>query len=222
MEPRPDLRIVLAFLRELRDHNEREWFQANKGRYETARAAFQAVVGELLSRFGQVDDLGGVAVKDCVFRINRDLRFSKDKTPYKTAMSALLGSGGRKSTGRSYYFHLEPDGLSMLAGGLYDPTSAQLGKIRKALAEDAGQLTGILKKAEFVRHFGSLEGESLKAAPQGYAKDHPDIALLRMKQFIAVHELNDEAVADADLVAHSLTVFKAMKPFVSYLEAALE
>ena len=213
--------VVLDFLRELEADNSREWFEANRSRYEVARAVFLGLVGDLIDRFESVDDLGGVTVKECVFRINRDVRFSKDKSPYKTVMSALLGRGGRKSGARSYYFHLEPDGRSMLAGGLYDPAPAELGKIRGAIAEDAKPLKKIMRAPDFVRYFGELAGESLKTAPQGYPKDHPDIELLRKKQFMAVHGIGDAAASSMDLVPHALTVFKAMKPFLTYLEKAV-
>jgi uncharacterized protein (TIGR02453 family) len=212
---------ILDFLGELKSNNSREWFNENRSRYDGARASFLSIVGELLGRFEEVDDLGGIGIKDCVFRINRDLRFSKDKSPYKTAMSALLGRDGRKSGARSYYFHVEPAGLSMLAGGLYDPSSAELGRIRSALDEDALSFKKIIRHPSFVRYFGTPSGESLKTAPQGYAQDHPDIALLRMKQFVAVHTLSDEDILSKDLVEEALKVFKAMKPFLAYLESAL-
>jgi uncharacterized protein (TIGR02453 family) len=221
MGPNHDARSILDFLGALRDNNSREWFEANRPRYESARADFLAIVGDLLGRFDSVDDLGGIALKDCVFRINRDLRFSKDKTPYKTAMSALLGSRGRKSGARSYYFLLEPDGRSMLAGGLYDPSSAQLYKIRSAIALDAKPLKRILSRPEFVRYFGSLSGESLKTAPQGFEKDHPDIELLRLKQLVAIHGMSDKEVVAPDLVPHALEAFAAMKGFLVYLEKTL-
>lgn len=211
---------ILGFLRGLRDHNDREWFEANRARYEEARSAFQGLVGELIARFDAVDDLGGVTVKECVFRINRDLRFSNDKTPYKTSMSAALGRGGRKSIGRMYYLHIEPDGRSLLAGGLYEPSPADLGKMRQILAEDAGPFKRIIRAPEFVRNFGALGGESLKAAPQGYPKDHPEIELLRMKQFMAVKGLDDRQILAEGFVPLALEVFGAMKPFLAYIESA--
>jgi uncharacterized protein (TIGR02453 family) len=212
---------ILDFLRKLRDNNNHEWFETNRSQYEEARTCFLGLVDDLIAAFGQVDDLGGVTVKECVFRINRDLRFSNDKTPYKTAMTALLGRGGRKSTGRTYYFHIEPDGQSILAGGLWDPSSGQLGKMRQALAENSGRFKKILDAPDFVRYFGALSGESLKTAPQGYPKDHPDIELLRMKQFMAIHRLDDGMIRSDNLIPHVLTVFKAMKPFVVYIESVL-
>lgn len=222
MEPIPERQAILDFLRELKTHNDRDWFEANRRRYERARASFQAIVGELIDGFDPVDDLGGVTVKECVFRIHRDLRFSADKTPYKTAMTALLGRGGRQSKGRSYYFHVEPDGQSILACGLWKPTSAELGKMRQALADDSKPFRKIIGAPGFRRYFGSPSGDSLKSAPQGYAKDHPDIDLLRMKQFMAVHGFDDELLVSAKLVPETLAVFGAMKPFLAYIESAIE
>jgi len=217
-----DLRRTIEFLRRLRANNDRSWFEANRPRYEEARAAFERLVGDLISRFGAVDDLGGTSPKECMFRINRDVRFSSDKSPYKTAMGALLGSAGRKSGARSYYLHIEPDGRSMLAGGLYDPSSAELGKVRQAIARDAKSLKKIIAAPGFARFFGELAGESLKTAPQGYPKDHPEIELLRKKQCMVVSALDDEMVCSDELVPHALNGFKAMKPFLLYLESILE
>jgi uncharacterized protein (TIGR02453 family) len=216
-----DRRLLLEFLRELRDNNDRGWFQANRARYEEDRAIYLGLVGELLGRFDPVDDLGGVPVADCAFRINRDIRFSKDKSPYKTGMGAVLGREGRRSTRRSYYFHIEPDGRSMLAGGLYEPSPAELGAILRALAEDSRPLKKIIRAPAFAGFFGGVEGDSLKTAPQGYPKDHPEIELLRMKQFLAVHRLSDDRILSEDLVPHTLSAYKAMKPFLAYIESAI-
>lgn len=221
MSSAKDRQGILDFLRDLGAHNSRVWFEANRPRYERVRETFLTLVGDLIDRFDTVDDLGGVTVKECVFRINRDVRFAKDKSPYKTAMSAVLGRGGRKSGVRSYYFHVEAEGGSFLAGGLYDPSPADLGKMRQALAEDSRPFKKILRAPDFVRMFGALGGDSLKIAPQGYPKDHPDIELLRMKQFLVSHRLGDELFISEDLVPRTLAVFKAMKPFLLYLEATL-
>jgi uncharacterized protein (TIGR02453 family) len=216
-----DRQCILDFLRLLRDNNDRLWFEENRSQYEEARAAYEGVVEELIARFGSVDDIGGVTARECMFRINRDLRFSKDKSPYKVAMGALIGRRGRKSGARSYYFHVEPDGRSFLAGGLYDPTADQLGRMRHALAAGAKPLKQILKAPTFVRYFGGLAGDSLKTAPQGYPKDHPEIELLRRKQFLVTHPLGDDMVVSHVLVPHALRVFKAMKPFLLYIEDVL-
>ncbi|MBL8967004.1 MAG: DUF2461 domain-containing protein [Spirochaetaceae bacterium] len=221
MQTRKGIEEALAFLRELKANNDRAWFEANRPRYEAAREAFEGLVGELIARFGTVDDLAGVSPRECVFRINRDVRFSADKSPYKTAMGALLGPAGRKSGVRSYYLHLEPGGKSMLAGGLHSPTSAELGRIRNALASDTRLLKRLLAAPSFAGTFGGLSGESLKTAPQGYPKDHPEIELLRRKQYLAILPLSDAEVAAEGLVPRALEAFAAMKPFLLYLERSL-
>ena len=212
---------LLGFLRDLRDHNERTWFAANRARYDGARGQFEALVGMLIDRFDAVDDLGGVSAGECVFRINRDVRFSRDKSPYKTAMGALLGRSGRRSGVRSYYLHVEPDGLSFLAGGLYEPTPAELERVRAAIVDDPAPLRAVLADPDHVRFFGPLRGESLKTAPRGYPKDHPAIDFLRLKRYVASHPLSDDAVASDGLVSHALEVYTAMKPFLLWLESAL-
>ncbi|HTX71576.1 MAG TPA: DUF2461 domain-containing protein, partial [Rectinemataceae bacterium] len=206
---RNSLESTLDFLRLLKTHNSRDWFEANRAKYEAARTAYTELVGDLIDRFDQVDDIGGVTPKECMFRINRDVRFSKDKSPYKTAMGAVLGRAGRASTGRIYYLHVEPDGSSFLAGGLYEPSPAELGAMRAVLARDSRPFRKILGAKDFRRYFGELGGESLKTAPQGYPKDHPDIDLLRMKQFMASHPMSDETLLSGDPVSYILNVFKA-------------
>ncbi|HUX37631.1 MAG TPA: DUF2461 domain-containing protein [Rectinemataceae bacterium] len=219
MDSQSERRAILSFLKDLRAHNDRDWFEAQRPRYEAARSTFLGLVGEIIASFGAVDELEGATPKDCVFRINRDVRFGKDKSPYKSTMSALIGPLGRKSGVRSYYFHLEP-GASMLAGGLHAPSPAQLGAFREAIAHDSKAFKRIVAAKDFKACFGELAGETLKTAPQGYAKDHPDIDLLRLKTILAIHPMDDDFVCSADLVAHSLEVFKAMKPFLLYLERA--
>src|SRR5579864_337629 len=121
--------IVLDYLGDLRQNNNKQWFEANRERYQMARTAFEDLIAELIMRFEPVDNLHGTTPRDCMFRINRDVRFSKDKSPYNTHMSAVLAQGGRKSQGRSYYLQIAP-GDSMVAGGLHSPTSQALEKVR--------------------------------------------------------------------------------------------
>ncbi|HUX42402.1 MAG TPA: DUF2461 domain-containing protein [Rectinemataceae bacterium] len=210
-------RAILDFLRDLRSHNDRDWFEAHRSRYEAARSSFMQLLGDLIQALGAVDELGGATPKDCAFRINRDVRFGLDKSPYKSTMSALIGPLGRKSGVRSYYFHLEPD-ASMLAGGLHSPSPAQLGALRDAIAKDSAPLKRVAAARDFKTYFGEISGDSLKTAPQGYPKDHRDIELLRLKTCLAIHPLRDDFVCSGDLVRHAVEVFKAMKPFLLYLE----
>jgi uncharacterized protein (TIGR02453 family) len=210
-----NLQTALTFLEDLKFNNNREWFHANRKRYDESRAAFEALVADVMGRFAPIEDLGKTAAKDCIFRINRDVRFSKDKSPYKTNLGALIGNGGRKSTGRSYYINLEP-GESFIAGGVYDPQPETLKQIRAAIAEKPDKLRKIITNKDFVKFFGDLRGDSLKTAPKGYASDHPAIDLLKHKQFLALHLLNDDDVLKDDFAAHVIDVCKVLKPFEGY------
>lgn len=215
------LQATLDFLRDLRTHNERPWFEQNRPRYDVARASFEAFVTDVISGFDDIEELGSVSAKDCIYRLNRDIRFSPDKTPYKTHMAAVIGRGGRKSVERSYYVQIAP-GDSWVGGGLYAPSSEQLAAVRRSIAYDWRELDEIIHEPEFVRHFGGLEGESLKTAPQGYTRDHPAIDLLRRKQFLAGRSLSDVEVLSPDLTATILTLCKALKPFLTFLHDALD
>jgi uncharacterized protein (TIGR02453 family) len=210
-----NLRSALTFLEDLKFNNNREWFNANRKRYEEARAAFEALVADVMAEFAPADDLGKTVVKDTIYRINRDVRFTKDKSPYKSNFGALIGNGGRKSTGRTYYINIEP-GESFIAGGVYDPQPEELKRIRAAIAEKPEALRRIINNQNFKHFFGEVRGESLKSAPKGYANDHPAIDLLKRKQFLATHLLSDDDVLRDDLAAHIIVVCGALKPFEGY------
>lgn len=214
------LKTTLEFLEALRFNNHKAWFDENRKRYEQARAHFEDLVGDLIAHFGPVEDLGSTTVKDCLYRINRDIRFSKDKSPYNSHMAALLGRGGRKATGRAYYVHVEPGG-SMIAGGIYMPSSEELQRIRRALASDVGSFNRILADKTFTRYFGQMQGDKLKTAPKGFASDHPAIELLKHKQFMATHAISDDRLLADDLSAHIVAVCQALKPFVGYFHDIL-
>ena len=216
-----NLQFTLDYLLDLRFNNNKPWFDENRERYQHALANFEALVADILRQFAPVEDLGDTTVKECLFRINRDIRFTKDKTPYKSHLSAHIGKGGRKGSGRSYYVHVEPGG-SFIAGGVYAPEPEQLKRIRAAIAADNGKkLNVILAKKDFKRYFGKLDGEALKTAPKGYDSDHPAIDLLKHKQFVAFHKLDDEDVLKDDFAAHVITVCKALKPFEGYFHDIL-
>ena len=149
----PQLDITMKFLRQLAQNNNTAWFHAHRDAYEAARAQFELLVEELILKFNRYEDLGGIQPRDCMFRINRDVRFSADKSPYKIAMAAVLARGGRNSPRAGYYVHLEPD-KSAMGGGIYMPDAARLLKIRQAIAADAESLRRILKKTAFKKTFG--------------------------------------------------------------------
>jgi uncharacterized protein (TIGR02453 family) len=144
MSPDSDLKPVLTFLSNLQKNNNRPWFEKNRAAYEQAKGVFEHFVDEVIFGLGAIDDMRGVTAKDCVMRIYRDIRFSKDKTPYKLNMAASIGPGGKKAYRFQYYLHLEPHNASMLAGGLHEPESAQINKVRTDLSRDAREFKAIV------------------------------------------------------------------------------
>lgn len=217
------LKYTLTFLADLAENNTREWFNANRDRYEDARAAFVDVVQEIIARFDGVDDLGGLTPEGAVYRLNRDARFSPDKSPYKTNMGALLGKDGRKSTGTSYYFQVKPGGESLVASGMYWVFPAQLEAIRQHIAAKPYVLRGLIDAPKFRKFFpDGMVGEQLKTSPKNYPKDHPAIDLLRYKQFMADHPLSDDFLLSDGLVDHILEVCAAVKPFADYFQQRVE
>ena len=222
MPPVSDLKPVLTFLSNLQKNNNRPWFEENRPAYERAKARFEALVDELILRLGAIEDMRGVTAKDCVMRIYRDVRFSKDKSPYKMNMAASIGPGGRKSYRFQYYFHLEPHNESMIAGGLHEPESAQINKFRAAISRDPRKFKAIVADKTFKRYFGEIRGEKLKTAPQGYDRDHPEIELLRLKEVVAVHNLSDADVLSPGFPAHVVKACAAMKPLLDYLSSVVQ
>lgn len=216
------LQHTLDFLADLRENNNREWFNANRDRYERARAAYVDVLSELIARFDAVDDLGGISPDACMYRINRDVRFSADKSPYKTHMGAVLGKQGRKTEGLAYYFQVALDGESCIASGAWMVLPSQLAYIRDTIADDAGPLRKLIEAPKFKKYFGAMEGEQLKTAPKGFPKDHPDLDLLRYKQFMATGYLTVDDLLRDDLVDYVLEMAAAMKPFAHYIANLLE
>ena len=216
-----DLRPVLTFLRGLKANNNRAWFQANRAEFEEARGRFEAYIAALILKLPPSESLAGITPKDCIFRLNRDLRFSKDKTPYKPYMSAYVAPGGRRTRRLGYYVHVEPGNRSMLGGGLHEPEPTQIAAWRAAIDQDPSALLRILGQRSFREYFGQIDGERLKTAPKGYPRDHPQLNLLRLKKVIVTRHISDKEVSSPRLLAETLTTFKTMRPFLRYLEAVV-
>ena len=216
-----NLKPTLAFLGDLERNNNKAWFDKNRARYDEARGRFEDFVQALIVEIGAFENLTGVTPKDSIFRINRDIRFSKDKSPYKTHMAAAIAPGGRKSGTMGYYLHIGPRNQSMLGGGVHMPEPEQLARWREAVDRDAAKLNQVLDNKEFVRYYGALEGERLKSAPKGFPPDHPQIELLKLKQFATMHALTDKEVLAPDVVTSTVKAFTALKPFLDYLNSIL-
>ncbi len=209
------------FLKALKRNNNRDWFAKNKHLYEDAKKDFEIFVDELIHRIIDFDPtVIGLQAKDCTFRIYKDVRFSKDKTPYKTNMGASINEGGRKMPIPGYYFHLEPNGC-FLAGGLYMPAPDKLLAVREKIESGKGDFRKIVTANEFKKYFNELWEDKLKTAPKGFPKDHPDIEYLKYKSFTAFHNIGDDIVLSPQIFNYSVKVFKAMKPFLDYLSEAV-
>jgi uncharacterized protein (TIGR02453 family) len=220
---------ALKFFRQLAKHNDKQWFEAHRAEYETeVRDPMRALVSEMDARLGRfAPEMGGDA-KRAVFRINRDIRFSKDKSPYKTHAacwfhhrSATGHVGGEATEGSAgFYFHLEPGGKSMIGGGLWMPPRAQLKRLREAIADDPASFTAMTKKLP--KRFGGLSEEAvLKRMPRGYDEDHPGAQWMRYQSFTTGRTLTDAEVTDPKLPQRLAEDYKALLPLVRWLNGAL-
>lgn len=212
---------ILTFLRDLKRHNDREWFQSQADRYADARLIFKEFVGDVIGAL--VKDAPEWAQLDpgkCIFRIHRDLRFAKDKTPYKTNFSAFLTSGGKAADSPGVYLSLEPGGKSMIAGGFYQPTPAEVHQIRSRIAADPAAYRAILKGRSFLKHFpDGLNGEVSKTV-RGYKPEHPAYDLIRVKSHIAFRMPPDEEVSAKTFPATLASSFRSLLPLVRWLAEA--
>jgi uncharacterized protein (TIGR02453 family) len=212
----------LTFLKNIKSNNNKEWFDKNKHKYLEAKEEHEIFVDKLIKGISKFDKKISpeMKAKDTVFRIYKDVRFSKDKTPYKTNFGASINPGGKKSLIAGYYLHLEPGG-SFLAGGVYMPQPEILNAIRQEIDYNPDAFLKILKSASFKKYFKGLDEEDkLKAAPKGFEKDHPHIEILKNKHFIVSHDISDKQLNDKKLDTIILDGFKAMHPFLEYLREA--
>ena len=215
-------RDLLDFLKDLRENNHKEWFHAHKPVYQSVRKEFEAYVGLLIAGIARFDDsVKNLDPKNCIFRINRDIRFSKDKSPYKTNFGAFIAPGGRKGGYGGYYLHIEP-GASFVAGGVYMPSSPALKAIRHEIYHYVDEFIEILEDPAFRKHFGELDPiEKLKTAPKGFPKDFEHIDLLNHKHYTASKPLSDELVTSESLTDEVLGAFEALYPMNYFLNEAI-
>jgi uncharacterized protein (TIGR02453 family) len=211
---------TLDFLTGLKYHNEREWFNANRKRYNEAKSEYERFVQALIERIVDFDPiLKGLEAKNCMYRINRDIRFSPDKTIYKTHLGAFIVKGGKKNGDRfaGYYIHIEPGNNSMIAGGAYMPPMPWLTAIRNNIDEKGESFLKIINDPEFRAVFGEIEGEKLKGAPKGFSRDNRYIELLRMKSYLASIIISDKDVLNTDFFDFTIKACKVMKPLNDFL-----
>lgn len=214
---------TLSFLKKLGKNNNKPWFDEHRKEYEAAKKDFEQFITSLLEKMAALDPaFKEQKGKDTVFRIFRDVRFSKNKTPYKAHFGAYLSRGGRKSPDAGYYLHLEPGGKSFLAGGLWMPEGTLLKKVRQEVDYNYKEFQSILTSPSFKKLFTRIEGETLKTLPQGYAADNPAIAYLKLKSFIVTTQLKDEDFGTKTVQTNIMKIFTTMKPFVDFLNRAMD
>jgi len=218
-----NIKKLLDYLHDLGKNNNREWFQKNKSTYDELRKEFEAFINDMIPEIRKFDkNIGMITAKECVFRIYRDIRFSKDKTPYKTHFGAFIANGGRKTLAPGYYIHLTND-ESMIAGGVYMPPPEQFRTPTPVIFYNASDLKAILSDKGFKKYFGGLgDYEKLVRPPKGFPQDFEDIDLLKYKSFTVAHNVSNENLLKEDFFDYTIKVFKAMFTFNTYLYKALE
>ncbi len=217
---------TLEFFRELRENNHKEWFDQNRKRYENVKKDYHRLVGELLHKMQKFDpSLGHLQIKDCTFRINRDIRFSKDKTPYKTHLSIIMSPHGKKMEYASYYVHLDEAAGSFAGGGIYMPGSEALKKIRAEISAFPEDLEEILASEDFSQTYNGLDKDEkfrLTRPPKGFQADHPAIELLKYKSFTASRTLPEKWLSDPRGIDEVVEILKKVKPLNDFINRGLD
>jgi len=212
---------IIKFLTTLKKNNNRDWFNKNKKWYQRSREEFEVYVNYLIGKIQTFDaDTRYLTAKDCIFRIYRDVRFSKDMSPYKTNFGAFIVKDGRKSGNAGYYLHIEP-GSSFQGGGIYMPPAETLRVLRKEIFETIEEFKFIISEKEFKYHFGEISGEKLKTAPRGFPMDFPEIELLKYKSYTIIKSVPDGFIQSKELTEEITRVFKAMYPFNRFINMAI-
>ncbi len=201
-----------SFLKALSENNNREWFTANKKEYEQAHENAISVADALLAGLSEHDQITTPTGKKSLMRIYRDVRFSKDKSPYNPRWAGSF-SRSKPALRGGYYFHLQPGGNTVVGGGFYQPNADDIKLIRDHIAMDDEPLRKVISDPKFIKTFGVLQGEQLKTAPKGFEKDHPSIDLLRYKSMYVFKSFSDKEVTSPNFVESALSVFLALRPF---------
>jgi len=216
---------TLKFLSQLKKNNNKPWFDSHRAQYEAARIDFSNFIQLVIDAVQKSDTtITGLTSKDCQFRINRDIRFSKDKRPYKENFGAFIARGGKKSIYAGYYFHLAP-GNSFAGGGLWMPEPVNLKKVRQEIDYNWEEFQSIITNKNFKKIFGDLykgEDVSLKRMPKGYDESHLAIDYLKLQSFIAETKIGDQDLTKSTLHKKTVTAFEALQPFLGFINRSLD
>jgi uncharacterized protein (TIGR02453 family) len=216
---------TLKFLKDLSKNNNKPWFEANRKKYEDAKNDFGAFIQNVIDKYGKKDEgIAHLKAKDCMFRINRDVRFSKDKSPYKNNMGAYLNKEGKKSILGGYYFHCQP-GKSFVGGGLWMPMPPELAKIRQEIDYNLDAFKKIIGSKKFKTTYGDLSRDAeyvLSRVPKGYEADNPAADYLKMKSFVATTSLKDSDLTSKDLTKKITDAFEALQPMLKFVNESIK
>ncbi|MDQ2864176.1 MAG: DUF2461 domain-containing protein [Bacteroidota bacterium] len=217
---------TVNFLKELKKNNNKPWFDNHREKYLSAKIDFENFVGKIIAAISSFDDdIKELQVKNCTFRINRDIRFSKNKTPYKSNMGASFNRGGKKSVFAGYYFNLEPGGQSFAGGGLWMPDAVELKKLRQEIDYCFPEFKKLLSAASFKKQYGDIEmneGQMLVNVPKGYEKENPAASFLKLKSFVATKNISDDILQSPQLINEVSAAFKALMPLVKFMNRSME
>jgi uncharacterized protein (TIGR02453 family) len=216
---------TIKFLKDLKKNNNKPWFDKNRKTYEAAKADFAGFIQAVIDQHGKKDpSIKNLVAKDCMFRINRDIRFAKDKTPYKSNFGASINKGGRKGVNSAgYYFHLEP-GASFTGGGIWMPEPPELKKVRQEIDYNFADFKKIIGAKKFRSAYGDLDKSAeylLSRVPKGYEPGNPAAEYLRLKSYIAMIRLKDIDLIAKDLVKKTVTAFEALQPVIEFVNESI-
>jgi len=212
---------VISYLVDLSQNNEREWFHANKVRYQESKISFLSVVEQIIRTLELTDiRIQGLATKDTVFRINRDVRFSRDKSPYKTHFGSYIAKGGRKSPDAGYYLHIEPDQF-FIGAGAWHPEKEELKAIRHEIMYQPENYSSVINSV-VKKGFTIMEEDKLKTGPKDFDKDSPHIDLIKYKSYILSRKLSNKEIKSPDIAAIVANYFEQLYPYTSFLNTAMD
>ncbi|PCJ66795.1 MAG: TIGR02453 family protein [Bacteroidetes bacterium] len=209
-------KLTFSFLKDLEKHNTREWFANHRKEYEASKSEMLKLMQDVEFGLNTTDEIE----RKKLFRINRDVRFSKNKSPYKTNLSGYYARAGARRRG-SYYFSIEPGGRTQVGGGFYGPNKEDLLRIRREFEMDGTEIDRITKDKNFIKHFGELRGNGVATAPRDFDKSDPNIKWIRMKQFYAFRTFSDKEVLSPSFANEVMSTFIAIRPFFDYMSDVL-
>lgn len=212
----------IDFLRKIAENNNREWFNEHKDEYLSAREAFESMVSELIPRIAMFDpSVQYLTVKDCTYRFYRDIRFSPDKSPYKRHFGAYINAKGKKAFQGGYYMHIEPDNC-MIAGGAYCLPNNVLKAVRESICDQPETFHKIVSESKFHNLFPVIGESSLKTLPKGFPKDFPYPEYLKCKDYSCFHMVDNNFFNQADWLNKTAEAFETMKPFLDFVNEAID